>query len=67
MLFEIRKEGLLAIGVFSLIFSLLLYIFAGTMPLIDLFQGIFTGLSLTMNIAYLVKVRQEKNFEINQK
>lgn len=66
MLFEKKKEWMLTIGMFSLIFALILDIFAGNGTLVDFFSGLFTGLSLTTNVAYLIKFRQESNLEITQ-
>ena len=67
MLFSKNKEVMLTIGMFSLTFAILLDRFAGAGTLIDFLCGLFTGLSLTMNLAYLIKLRVDKNSNFNQK
>ena len=67
MLFRKNKEVMLTIGMFSLTIAILLDRFAGAGTIIDFFCGLFTGLSLTMNLAYLIKLRVDKNSKINQK
>jgi hypothetical protein len=62
---EIRKEILLSLGMFSLTISIILGNFLPERPLITFLEGIFTGLSLVMNISYLIKNRKEKNIEFN--
>ena len=61
MLFEKKKECIFAIGMFSLIIAIILGRFAGLAAIIDFLSGLFTGLSITMNIAYLIKLRLENN------
>ena len=57
MHFSKNKEMMLAIGMFSLTIAILLGIFAGSGTVIDFLSGIFIGLSITMNLAYLIKFR----------
>ncbi|MFX1568632.1 MAG: hypothetical protein ACFFCV_09710 [Promethearchaeota archaeon] len=52
---------MLAIGMFSLVIAITLDRFAGAGTVIDFFCGLFTGLSLVMNLGYLIKYRTEKN------
>ncbi|MFX1525014.1 MAG: hypothetical protein ACFFCC_16015 [Promethearchaeota archaeon] len=61
MLFEKNKGFMLVIGMFSFIMSMILGKFAGSATIIDFLSGLFTGLSITMNLAYLIKIRLEKN------
>ena len=61
MLFSKNKEQMLAIGMFSLVIAITLDRFAGAGAFIDFFCGLFTGLSLVMNLGYLIKYRTENN------
>ena len=67
MLFSKNKEVMLTIGMFSLTIAILLDRFAGAGTIIDFLCGLFTGISITMNLGYLIKLRIEKNLEIKQK
>lgn len=60
MLFKKNKEVMLTIGMFSLTIAILLDRFAGVGTVIDFFCGLSTGLSLTMNLIFLIKYRMEK-------
>ncbi len=60
MHFNKSKEMMLAIGMFTLTITIILGRFAGSGTIIDFLSGIFTGLSLTMNLAYLITLRLEK-------
>ena len=60
MLFNKKKEIMLAIGMISLTIAITLDRFAGVGPIIDFFCGLFTGLSLVMNLGFLIKSRTEK-------
>ena len=66
MLFSKKKEIMLIIGMFSLTFAILLDRFAGVGPIIDFLCGLFTGLSLTMNLGYLIKYKVEKNEKLKK-
>ena len=57
MHFTKNKEMMLAIGMFSLTIAIILGRFAGTGTIIDFFCGLFTGLSIVMNLSYLIKYR----------
>lgn len=63
MYFSKNKEFMLGIGMFSLIITFILDIFAGPVPIIDFFDGLFTGLSITMNLSFLFRYRYEKKNE----
>ncbi len=65
MLYNKNEEILLVIGIVSLIISLLLDLFRGQKPIIDFFSGLFTGLSITMNLGFLIRFRHERNKSIN--
>lgn len=67
MLFSKNKKIMIAIGMFSLTIAILLDRFSGAGTLIDFLCGLFTGLSLTMNLAYLIKLRIDKDTSFNQK
>ena len=66
MLVRKRKESLLAIGVISLVLMLILRIINLELLIIDFFEGVFTGLSLTTNLAFLIIYSKEKNQILNQ-
>jgi hypothetical protein len=61
---KIKKEGMLAIGMFSFTIAFFLDRFAGQGPLIDFFCGLFTGLSIPTNLGFLIKYRLEKKLKI---
>jgi hypothetical protein len=60
---SIKKEVMLAIGMFSLTIALLLDRFAGQEPFVDFFCGLFTGLSMIMNLGFLISYRLEKRIK----
>ncbi|MFX1325152.1 MAG: hypothetical protein ACFE8N_09350 [Promethearchaeota archaeon] len=61
MSIKIKKEKIFAIGMFSLTFALLLNRFAGQGLIIDFFNGLFTGLSMAVNLSFLIRYRLDKN------
>jgi len=61
MVFNKNKEVMLTIGLFSLTIAILLDRFAGAGTIVDFLCGLFTGISLTMNLGYLIKFRIDKN------
>ncbi|MFX1364959.1 MAG: hypothetical protein ACFFCE_15975 [Promethearchaeota archaeon] len=67
MLFNKNKETMLTIGMFSLTIAILLDKFAGAGTIIDFICGLLTGISLTMNLGFLIKLRIERNSELNKK
>ena len=67
MLVKRRKEIMFAIGTFSLVIMVILRLINWGVPIIDFFLGLFTGLSLTTNLAYLIIYSKEKNQKLNYK
>lgn len=55
-----NKETFLALGMLSLIFSLILEQYVYQEPIVMFLKGIFIGLSLVMNLAFLVLYGLEK-------
>jgi hypothetical protein len=60
MLYSKNKEIMLVIGMFSLSIAIILDRFAGIGTIMNFLYGLFTGLSLTMNLCYLIKYRLDK-------
>ncbi|MFX0105402.1 MAG: hypothetical protein ACFE75_07925 [Candidatus Hodarchaeota archaeon] len=56
-----KKESMFIIGTSSLTISLILGILLPNLPLISFFEGMFAGISLAMNISFLIKYRLERN------
>ncbi len=48
---------------FSLLIALILGRFDNQYPIIDFLEGMFTGISLTMNISFLVRFRIERGMK----
>jgi hypothetical protein len=57
-----KKESMFIIGMFSIIVSLILGIISGDIELLNFFEGFFYGLSMVMNVGFLIKYRLEKNY-----
>ena len=55
-----NKETFLALGMLSLIVSLILEQYVSQEPIVMFLKGIFIGLSLVMNLAFLVLYGLEK-------
>ena len=68
MHFEKKKEGMFIIGMFSLLAAILLGRFGGEYALANFFEGLFTGLSIVMNLCFLVRFGKERrmNDKISQ-
>ena len=62
---RIKKETMLAVGSFSMVISIVLGRYSGVNPLVDFLAGVFTGMSLTLNLGFLIKWRMERNATIN--
>jgi hypothetical protein len=62
---RIKKETMLEIGSFSMVISIVLGRYSGVNPLVDFLAGVFTGMSLTLNLGFLIKWRMERNAIIN--
>lgn len=56
-----KKESMFIIGASSLTISLIMGMFLPEIPLISFFEGMLTGISLAMNISFLIRYRLEKN------
>jgi len=65
MHFKKKKERMLMIGMFSLVVAILLGRFGGQYVLTDFLEGLFTGLSLTMNLCFLVRFGKERRMNDN--
>jgi hypothetical protein len=55
-----KKEDMFIFGIFSLLIAILLGRFGGQYTFTDFLEGMFTGISLVMNLCFLVKFRREK-------
>ncbi|MFW9968819.1 MAG: hypothetical protein ACFFDF_01380 [Candidatus Odinarchaeota archaeon] len=55
-----KKESMFIIGALSLTISIILGRFLPELPLVSFFEGVFSGISLPMNIGFLLKYRMEK-------
>lgn len=56
-----KKELMYIIGTSSLSMSIIMGMLLPNFPIISFFEGVFIGLSLAMNISFLIKYRIEKN------
>ncbi|MDX1797235.1 MAG: hypothetical protein R3255_01185 [Candidatus Lokiarchaeia archaeon] len=56
-----KKESMFIIGMFSISITLILGRISGDIVLLNFFEGFFSGLSLVMNVGFLIKYRLEKN------
>jgi hypothetical protein len=52
---------MLTIGMFSLTLSLYLNMVGGNIPIVDFFCGLFTGLSITMNLSFLIIYKRQNS------
>ena len=60
MHFKKKKEGMLITGMFSLLVSVLLGRFGGEYALTNFLEGLFTGLSIVMNLCFLFRYGKER-------
>jgi len=58
-----KKENLLMIGMFSLLIAFILGRFESQYPIIDFLEGMFTGISIVMNLSFLVRFRLERGMD----
>lgn len=65
MIYRMKKEWMFVIGVCSLILANLLKLFGGKFVMVDFFGGMFTGISLVMNLCYLIRYSSEKKMRSN--
>ena len=56
-----KKETIFIIGACSLVISLIMGMLLPNLPLISFFEGMFVGISLAMNISFLIRYRLERN------
>jgi len=56
-----KKEFMFIIGTSSLAMSLIMGMFLPDLPLVSFFEGMFVGISLAMNLSFLVRYRLERN------
>jgi len=62
-----KKENLLIIGISSLLIMMCLRIISIELPILDFLEGMFTGISIVMNISFLFRFGKEqkiKNFNL---
>ena len=57
-----KKESMLIIGMFSISITLILGRISGDIALLNFFEGFLSGLSLVMNVGFLIKYRLENNY-----
>jgi hypothetical protein len=64
----LKDETILAIGMFSLSIGILigkfLYFEIGGVSVTDFLEGLLIGLSLLMNLTYLIKIRNSRKAEL---
>ena len=62
---KLRDEKLMAVGMFSLTLSMILHVFFEMsymgFSVTDFLEGVFIGISMTTNLAYLIRRRVAKN------
>lgn len=55
-----KKENMLIIGIFSLLLGILIGRLGGKSILTNFLAGMFTGISLVMNLCFLVRFGKER-------
>ena len=64
----LKDETILAIGMFSLALGILigkfLYFEIGGISVTDFLEGLLVGLSLVMNLTYLIKIRNSRKAKL---
>jgi hypothetical protein len=61
-----KNENLLRIGIFSLLFMILLRLINIEWPILDFFEGIFAGVSMVTNLCFLIRYSKEQKIKINK-
>jgi hypothetical protein len=61
MMFIRNPQYLLVIGVFSLLSALLLGLVAGENSILNFLEGLLIGLSISLNLAYLITMRKARS------
>lgn len=57
------KNILLALGMFSLSFAIIIGRYLDTSPIVDFLEGLLFGASIAFNIFFLFKIRKEKKLK----
>ncbi|MFX1378597.1 MAG: hypothetical protein ACFFA4_05850 [Promethearchaeota archaeon] len=60
-----KKESMFIIGATSLTIALIMGILLPDLSVISFFKGMLTGISIVMNISFLIKYRLEKSKDSN--
>jgi len=63
MHFKMKKENMIMIGMFSLLIAFVLGRFDSQYPIINFCEGMFTGISMIMNLSFLIRFRIEKGIK----
>jgi hypothetical protein len=66
MYLKLKKESFFIIGTCSLTLAILLDRFGGQFIFKDFFEGVFTGISLVMNIFFLVRFGRERRMRLSE-
>jgi hypothetical protein len=61
-----KKETMLITGTFSLLIAILLERFGGQHVFTNFLEGLFTGISLVMNLCFLIRFGKERRLTNNQ-
>jgi hypothetical protein len=59
MLWKMKKEGFLVIGMLSITVSIVLSKIFEEIPIIDFLEGMFSGISVVMNLTFLYNFGRE--------
>ncbi len=66
---KLKDETLMAVGMFSLALSVIIHVFFDVsymgFSVTDFLEGVFTGISMTTNLAYLVRRRLAQRNDAN--
>jgi len=65
MLWKMKKEGFLVIGMLSITISIILGRFFEGIPVINFLEGMFSGISMVMNLTFLYKFGREHRLAEN--
>ena len=66
MYLNLKKESLFIIGTWSLTLAILLDRFGGQFIYKDFFEGVYTGISLVMNLCFLVRFGKERRLRSSE-
>ncbi|NYT12763.1 MAG: hypothetical protein GKC03_09515 [Methanomassiliicoccales archaeon] len=61
MMFIRNPQYLLVIGAFSLLSALMLGLVAGENSILNFLEGLLIGLSISLNLAYLITMRKARS------